>query len=237
MTNINTHSQTCRKGLHGRYMCRLSRPARIREDITQPVLVHLKSPSHLGKRKRVEFIIQPISGEAAVIDRRLDCGSKILLREHTNGTAVWEQCRLAIHVLFVEANISLACLSRSYTNSAIISGLDAENMVEEYQHSYMTKEKGGLKGSAAVMLTAVRDMEKYPSVAEDSGTYERKAKYLATRTVNAFTGVTEWPHQLMAYALAGNKSYISSDNFWYVFPLQLISYIEVDEENDAPSTT
>ncbi|KAE8880123.1 hypothetical protein PF005_g21649 [Phytophthora fragariae] len=105
-------------------------------------------------------------------------------------------------------------------------------MVEEYQHSYMTKEKGGLKSSAAVMLTALRDMEKYPSVAEDSGTYERQAKYLATRTVNAFTGATEWPHQLMAYALAGHKSYVSSDTFWYVFPRQLLSYIE-GEDDDA----
>ncbi|KAF4047435.1 PIF1-like helicase [Phytophthora infestans] len=74
------------------------------------------------------------------------------------------------------------------------------------------------------MLTAVRDMEKYPSVADDSGTYARQGEYLATRTVNAFTGSIEWPHQLMAYALAGHKSYLSSDHFWYVFPHQLVAY-------------
>jgi hypothetical protein len=103
----------------------------------------------------------------------------------------------------VETNFALACLSRPHTNAALINGLDAGSMVEEYQHSYMQKENGGLKSSASVIITAVRDMEKYPSVADDSGTYDRQAKYLATCTVSAFTGETERPHQLMAYALAG----------------------------------
>ncbi|KAG1693611.1 hypothetical protein DVH05_023376 [Phytophthora capsici] len=101
----------------------------------------------------------------------------------------------------------------------------------------MTKEKGGVKSSAATMLTAVRDMEKFPSVADDSGTYERQAKFLASRTVNAFTGATEWPHQLMAYALAGYRSYVSSGKFWYVFPHQLVSYIETDTGDDEMTSS
>jgi hypothetical protein len=94
-------------------------------------------------------------------------------------------------------------------------------MVEEYQQAYMTKEKGGLKYATTVMLTAL--IEQYPSVADDQGTSMRSAKHLATRTVNAFTGGNEWPHALMVYALAGHRSFQSSDTFWYVFPYKLVN--------------
>lgn len=236
VTNIHTHSQTCRKGIRGRYMCRLSRPAGIHEADTQPLLVKVNVASNIKKRKRAEFIITAASDAVVdVIDRPLEYTNKRILREHTNGAILWEQHRAEEDSTFVETNTSLACISKSHTNSAIINGLDAANMVEEYQHSYMTKEKGGLKSSAAVMLTALRDMQKYPSVADDSNTVERQAKFLATRTVNAFTGATEWPHQLMAYALAGHRSYLSSDTFWYVFPHQLAKFAQ-DSGVDAEAS-
>ncbi|KAG1691106.1 hypothetical protein DVH05_027181 [Phytophthora capsici] len=104
-------------------------------------------------------------------------------------------------------------------------------MVEEYQQAYMTKEKGGLKSATAVMATALQDIEKFPSVAEDCGTYLRQGKHLATRTVNAFSGSTEWSHSLMAYALAGNRSYLSSGSFWYVFPYPLVVYLQGEHSN------
>lgn len=138
--------------------------------------------------------------------------------------------------MFVETNLGLAALSGSHTNSAIMSGKDAGDMVEEYQQAYMTKEKGGLKCSAAVMLTALNDIEKYPSVAEDTGTHARQAKYLATRTVNAFAGATEWSHSLMAYALAGNRSYISSESFWFIFPHDLVKYVDYVQNRDRMAT-
>lgn len=54
----------------------------------------------------------------------------------------------------------------------------------------------------------------------------RQAKHLAARTVNAFTGATEWSHSLMTYALAGNRSYVSSDTFWFIFPYHLVSFVQ-----------
>ncbi|KAG6952293.1 hypothetical protein JG688_00013347 [Phytophthora aleatoria] len=126
--------------------------------------------------------------------------------------------------MFVETNLSLACLTRSHTNSAVMDGMDAGNMVEEYQQSYMTKEKGGLKFATTAMHTAISDILKYLSLAEDSGTDRRTAKHLAARTVNDFTGGNEWSHSLMAFALAGHRSFLSSDTFWYRFPHRLVKY-------------
>jgi hypothetical protein len=40
----------------------------------------------------------------------------------------------------------------------------------------------------------------------------RMGTYLATRTVNAFTGAHEWSHAVMIYALCGHASFDSSDS-------------------------
>ncbi|KUG01982.1 hypothetical protein AM587_10008008 [Phytophthora nicotianae] len=102
--------------------------------------------------------------------------------------------------MFVETNLSLACLTDSHTNSAIMSGEDAGDMVEEYQQAYMTKEKGGLKHAISAMHSAISHILKFPSVAPDTGTDLRTAKHLAARTVNAFSGANEWSYSLMVYA-------------------------------------
>lgn len=123
-TNVHTHSQTCRKGVRGRYACRLSRPAGVHGKATQHLLVRLKASSHLGKRKRAEFVVESASCVAAAIDLR-QSDEKRLFREYTNGAVVWEQRRPASDALFVETNLALVCLSRSHTNAALISGLDS----------------------------------------------------------------------------------------------------------------
>ncbi|KAG1703379.1 hypothetical protein DVH05_007327 [Phytophthora capsici] len=226
-TNIHSHSGTCRKGIRGRTVCRLSRPAGIHEDITQPIFIRLTKASVLGKRQRAEFSVSPVSTDIARhVDAAMDYSAKRVVREHLNGAIVWEQRRPREDSMFVETNLPLACLSASHTNSAIMNSEDAADMVEEYQQSYMTKEQGGLKSATAVMHVAISHILKYPSVAEDSGTALRQAKHLATRTVNAFSGGNEWSHSLMAYALAGYRSYMSSDTFWYVFPGKLVAHAE-----------
>ncbi|KAG1687578.1 hypothetical protein DVH05_004775 [Phytophthora capsici] len=108
-------------------------------------------------------------------------------------------------------------------------------MVDEYQQHYMSKEGAGLKNTAGVMLTALEDALKYPSVAEDSGTPMRTAQYLATRTVNAFGGAHEWSLSLMVYALLGNKSYVSSETFWYVFPRAFVAELQNQEVDTGGS--
>ncbi|KAG1711383.1 hypothetical protein DVH05_008637 [Phytophthora capsici] len=110
-----------------------------------------------------------------------------------------------------------------------MNGEDAGDMVGEYQQNYMTKEGAGLKNAAAVMLTALEDAIKYPSVAAPI----RQAQYLATRTVNAFGGAHEWPLSLMVYALLGHKSYVSSETFWYLFPHGFIDELRQSKEDDC----
>ncbi|ETK89061.1 hypothetical protein L915_06787 [Phytophthora nicotianae] len=153
---------------------------------------------------------------------------------------VWEQFRPESDEMFIETNLLLSGLTASHCNSSIMNGEDAGDMVDEYQQNYMTKEGAGLKNAAAVMLTALEDVLKYPSVALNSGTPIRQAQYLATRTVNAFGGAHEWPLSLMVYALLGHKSYISSEAFWYIFPhgfMDELRKMEMNEVNDDHDTS
>ncbi|KAG3202000.1 hypothetical protein PC128_g3504 [Phytophthora cactorum] len=176
--NIHNHSATCRKGNRWRAICRLSQPAGVHERETEPLCIRLVAPTVLGKHQRAKFDMQFVRGAIAdSVDKKLVYADKRVIRERTDGAIVWEQHRPAKDAMFVDTNLSLACLTRSHTNSAVMDGMDAGNMVEEYQQSsYMTKEKGGLKFATTAMHTAISDILEYLSLAEDSGTNLRTAK-------------------------------------------------------------
>ena len=76
------------------------------------------------------------------------------------------------------------------------------------------------------MLEALNHIEEYKSKALDSETDLRKSKYLAARTINAFHRTTEFEIRMMIAALLGMKSFVSSDDFYYIFPHDYISFIE-----------
>ncbi|KAG1704967.1 hypothetical protein DVH05_004993 [Phytophthora capsici] len=179
--------------------------------------------------------VSPVSSRRPLSEeqqRKLDTGYNTeqseILRPYIPGPIIWEQQRPECD----ETNLLLSGLTDSHCNSNVLNGEDSGDMVDEYQQNYMTKEGAGLKNAAGVMLTALEDVLKYPSVAEDSGTPMRTAQYLATRTVNAFGGAHEWPLSLMVYALLGNKSYVSSETLWYVFPRTFVAELQ-NQEVDA----
>ncbi|OWZ05539.1 hypothetical protein PHMEG_00022357 [Phytophthora megakarya] len=233
-TNTHTHSATCRKGRKGHYMCRLCRPAGVHEGLTSPLHVRLSSPGSV--KQHATFSVTNIEdATAAIIDDNTGLQGRKLLPDHVDGAIIWEQHRPIGDIMFVETNLAMAALLASHTNSSLMNGKASADMVEEYQHAYMTKEKGGLKFATTAMLTALEDIEKYPSQADDCGTRVRHAKHLASRTVNSFTGGTEWSHSLMAYSLAGHCSFVSSDTFWYVYPHALAAYIREHSVNEIGS--
>eukprot|EP00644_Phytophthora_capsici_P015140 jgi/Phyca11/128368/e_gw1.75.10.1 len=187
-TNTHSHSSTCRKGVSGRRMCRLARPAGVFENETQPLLVQLTKASNPAKRVRATFAVCAINENVAGnIDVSPNYDMKRLLRKPTNGAVVWEQHRPQEDELFVETNLGFACLSRSHTNSSVINGRDAGDMVEEYQQAYMTKEKGGLKSATAVMATALQNIENSESSSDseisdsEGGTLEERMEALIDR--------------------------------------------------------
>ncbi|ETM48838.1 hypothetical protein L914_06688 [Phytophthora nicotianae] len=231
-TNIHNHSRTCIKGKRGKTQCRLCRPAGIHNLPTQPLHISKSDGVLTGKSLNPELEVK--------LDAGYDPEQGEFLRPHIPGPIVWEQFRPESDGMFIETNLLLSGLTASHCSSSIMNGEDAGDMVDEHQQNYMTKEGAGLKNAAAVMLTALEDVLKYPSVALNSGTPIRQAQYLATRTVNAFGGAHEWPLSLMVYALLGHKSYISSEAFWYIFPhgfMDELRKMEMNEVNDDHDTS
>jgi hypothetical protein len=90
--------------------------------------------------------------------------------------------------------------------------------VEEYLIEYMVKEKASLKQAVPSLLAALDQIIAHPSKAEDTGSIVQTSIHLAQRTVNTFSGSHQWSMPLMAAALLGNTSIISSKLFRYIFP-------------------
>jgi hypothetical protein len=89
----------------------------------------------------------------------------------------------------------------------------------------MVKEKANLKQMVPSLLAALDQIIVHPSKAEDTGSIIRTGIHLAQCTVNTFSGSHQWSMLLMASALLGNKSIISSELFCYVFPHANVSYM------------
>ncbi len=89
----------------------------------------------------------------------------------------------------------------------------------------MVKEKANLKQVVPSLLAALDQIIAHPSKAEDTGSTIQTGIHLAQRTMNTFTGSHQWSMPLMALALLGNKSIVSSELFHYVFPHANVSYV------------
>ena len=147
------------------------------------------------------------------------------MKQGLMGPIVWEQHRKKIDENFVETNLHLAMLN-SHSNSSTLTSIDAGTAVEQYEIDYMVKDQsGGLDRATSTMLAAMNYLEENKSQAIDAETDERKSKFFAQRTINAFHGGTEYEMRTMIAALLGQKSVMSSEKFRYIFPWDLIAFL------------
>jgi hypothetical protein len=97
----------------------------------------------------------------------------------------------------------------------------------------MVKEKASLKQAVPSLLAALDQIIAHPSKAEDTGSIIQTCIDLAQCTVNTFSGSHQWSMPLMASALLGNKSIVSSELFCYIFPHANVSYMSLLIESDS----
>ena len=208
-------------------MCRLSMPRGINNIETRPILIILKQRLNVEKKQKAEFDIIEVDDDMRnYLDRPHEYKDGELIKVLKSGPIIWEQFKPDIDKYFVETNLHLALLN-AHSNSAFISTSDHSAAVDEYEADYMTKDSsGGLNRAASTMLASLNYVDEHKSKAEDADSDIRKSKYLAARTINAFQGATEFESRVMIAALLGIKSFVSSDNFYYIFPHDLVSFIE-----------
>jgi hypothetical protein len=89
----------------------------------------------------------------------------------------------------------------------------------------MVEEKARLKEAVPSLLAALDQIIAHPSKAKNTGSTVQTGIHLAQPTIHIFTGSHQWSMPLIASALLGNKSIISSELSHYVFPHANVSYV------------
>ncbi|KAF1790184.1 hypothetical protein GQ600_2620 [Phytophthora cactorum] len=184
-TNFHAHTSTCFKGKRGKYMSSLARPAGVFEGVTGPLVVirERKGNISLGVLPVVSgHGLRPYMINSIEDDYSYDDGQAF--RSHCEGQP-------APDTSAVETILLLAVGTGSHTNASVIDGQDSGDMIEECQQAYMTKDEPSLKGAASALLSTAEHNLKYPSRADDAHSDLRIGKYLATRTINRFSGSHE----------------------------------------------
>ena len=232
LTGMHSHTKTCEKGKKGQSMCRMGMARGVHARRTCPLIVsiHAHGIPEEGKRPK----ISGLDIDQATVDMLLAPKQPILgliERPHPHGPIIWELERHECDKYFVECNLIAVNLLDCHNNSQPITGEASGAAVEEYQMNYMVKEGAPLKHAASIMLAALDHIQSFPSEAEDAGQVERTGKHLAQRTVNAISGSNQWALPLMASALLGNRSHITSETFRYVFAHDNVSYLEQCERS------
>jgi len=218
LTGYHTHGFTCQQLPKGRYQCRLAMPRGIHPESTGPIHIQLKTASDHKSGQRSTFVVKPITSRLkSFLLEPQNFKAGVFCREHPHGPIIWEQRREEKDKYFVEQNLLITNLIECHNNVSFVSGLDAGEGIEEYLISYFQKEAASLKQAAAVLLAAIEHIHIHPSKAEDKNTLSRNAKYLAQRTINSFAGSHQWSLPVMASALLGHRSHVTSDTYRYIF--------------------
>jgi hypothetical protein len=99
------------------------------------------------------------------------------------------------------------------------------------QGEYMSKDENDLTASAALFYFCLLHIDKYPSIAPDTGTDTRTAKHFAQRVLNSAHGKIEIGAQMAAHALLGHEGFMSSEKFWYTHIYPAIKFVR-DNNSD-----
>jgi hypothetical protein len=98
-------------------------------------------------------------------------------------------CRNSNIVMF---NPALTSLTGSNTAGYFLGMLEQARGALFYLVKYLTKDKTELSASLVVLLDARKHIDKYPSVADDTGTAIRTTQHFLIRVLNSLSGMSEY---------------------------------------------
>ena len=120
-------------------------------------------------------------------------------------------------------------LLESHANLSVIASIDQAIPIDNCLIDYSTKMPSGeFSHAVSTMLAAMNYCEENKSKALDQDSEIRKCKFFAMRTINSFQGKIQHDLKTMIAALMGLKSELSSENFHYVFPHDLVDYLDTE---------
>jgi hypothetical protein len=126
----------------------------------------------------------------------------------------------------VQFNPALTACTKSNTAPYFLGTAEQARAAVFYVIKYVTKDKVCLAGSMSVLLDARKHIEKYPSVAADTGSTIRTGQHFLQRTLNTLAGSAEFGGaQSSSISLGKPGSYVSHE-FVYLFPWDIVSWIK-----------
>jgi len=245
-TNVHAHSATCHKGNMGQRQCRLAIPRACNNDPTSFLQIvrvrevgntetsvralerldprdhrHFHDPlMHRYDRRNIVMELYrpefstPSSGAVTADGFRHDPPPG------PNGKVV------------AFSPVISACL-RCNTDVEPLGNSAQEICAVFYLLKYMTKPAYELGNILSIARAARKHIIKYPSVAEDRGTFMRNAQHLLTRILNMQYGSYEISCQAAVLALRGFPSNVYSHDFHFCFIRPAIVFVRSRGDNSG----
>jgi hypothetical protein len=120
-------------------------------------------------------------------------------RNDTDDTAMMHDCLKSIakklpcrNSSIVMFNPTLTSLTGSNTAAYFLGMLEQARGALFYLVKYLTKDKTELSASLVVLLDACKQVDQYPSVADDAGTAIRMTQHFLVRVLNSLSGMSEY---------------------------------------------
>ncbi len=193
-------------------MCHLVFKQGLHKEKTFAILIILFKSENVAKKQHADVQAIPLNKDTvAILNAPNDALAGALKQQHPIGPIVWEHTWNEQEAYYCENNIITTNIVGCASNSSPIISTTSGKATKEYMSQYMVKEKASLKKAVPSLLAALDEIIVHPSKAEDTGTA------LTQCTVNASLGSHQWSMPLMASALLGNRSIISSELYCYVF--------------------
>jgi hypothetical protein len=123
----------------------------------------------------------------------------------------------------------ISMLTGAHNNALTLGSEEQSNSALFYVTNYVCKKKVELEQCLAVLASAKKHVDEYPSCAADSGTPQRTAQHMLTRTLNRCNLLMECSDYQVAAALLELPTEIVSESFAYINPGDCMSLIEQDK--------
>ncbi len=193
---------------------------------TCPLLIILFRLENIAKKQHADVQAYPVDKDTIAM---LNASNNALIGEfihqHPTGPIVWELTQYEQDAYYCENNIIATNIVGCANNSSPITSTTSGEAAEEYLSEYMVTEKASLKQAVPSLLAALDQIIVHPSKADNNGSNIHTGIHLAQCTVNTFSESPQWYMLLMASALLGKKSIISSELFCHVFPHANVFYV------------
>ena len=139
--------------------------------------------------------------------------------------------------LVTETNPILACATGGSTNAVLLGNVQQSSAALFYVAPYVTKNKVKLDACLVALEMAQQHVEKFPSIATDSGTAKRYVQHMFTKVLNDLSRSIEVSDTQVALSLLNMGSEVTSDSYKYFGADYCVNYFVSHQQEETTQTS